>query len=64
MHGIILLSYLKTICNHFEFNGKNFSISYNDNIILNGIPKNPSIYKIEFDNDKHIINVNCVECNL
>lgn len=64
MHGIILLSYLKTICDYFEFDGKNFNIKYNDNIVLEGKPKNPSIYKIEFDNNKNIINVSYVECEL
>lgn len=64
MHGIILLSYLKTICSHFEFDGKNFNIKYNDNIVLDGKPKNPSIYKVVFDNNKKIINVEYVECDL
>lgn len=64
MHGIILLSYLKTICNHFEFDGRNFNIKYNENIILYGTPKNPSIYKIEFDDNKKVINVESVECDL
>lgn len=64
MHGIILLSYLKTICNYFEFDGKNFNIKYNDNIVLAGKPKNPSIYKIEFDDNKNVINVSYVECEL
>ncbi len=63
MHGIILLSYLKTICNHFEFDGKNFDIKYNNKIILNGTPKNPSIYRINFDNNKNVIDVNYIECN-
>ena len=61
MHGIILLSYLKTICNYFKFDGKNFEIKYNDKIILKGTPKNPSVYKIEFDNNKNIINVEYVD---
>lgn len=64
MHGIILLSYLKTICNYFEFDGRNFNIKYNENIILNGTPKNPSVYKIEFDDNKNVINVEYVECEL
>lgn len=64
MHGIILLSYLKTICNHFEFDGRNFDIRFNDNIILKGTPKNPSIYKIKFDDNKNVINVEYVECDL
>ena len=64
MHGIILLSYLKTICNHFEFYGRNFNIKYNDNVVLDGIPKNPSIYKIELDDNKNVVNVEYVECDL
>lgn len=64
MHGIILLSYLKNICNHFEFDGKNFEIKYNNKIILNGTPKNPSIYKVVFNDDKKLINVEFVECVL
>ena len=64
MHGIILLSYLKTICNHFEFDGRNFNIKYNDNVVLEGTPKNPSIYKIKFDDNKNVINVEYVECDL
>ena len=64
MHGIILLSYLKTICNHFYFDGRNFNIKYNDNVVLDGTPKNPSIYKIEFDDNKNVINVEYVECDL
>jgi len=57
MHGIILLSYLKTICDYFEFDGKSFNIKFNNHTILNGAPKNPSIYKIEFDNNKKVINI-------
>lgn len=64
MHGIILLSYLETICNHFEFDGRNFDIRFKDNIILNGTPKNPSIYKIVFDDNKNISNVEYVKCDL
>ncbi len=64
MHGIILLSYLKTICNHFEFDGRNFNIKFNDNVVLDGTPRNPSIYKIEFDDNKNVVNVEYVECDL
>lgn len=63
MHGIILLSYLQTICTEFSFDGRSFSIKYNDNIILDGSPKNPSIYKIEFNDNNQIINVDYVECD-
>ena len=64
IHGIILLSYLNTICDYFEYDGKNFDIKFNKNIILNGTPKNPSVYKIEFDDNKNIINVEFIECDI
>lgn len=35
----------------------------NDNVVLDEIPKNPSIYKIEFDDNKNVINVELVECD-
>jgi len=57
LHGIILLSYLKEICDIFEFDGKNFDIQFNNKMILKGTPNNPSIYKDEYDINKKIINV-------
>ena len=57
LHGIILLSYLKEICDIFEFDGKNFDIQFNNKMILKGTPNNPSIYKVEYDVNKKIINV-------
>ena len=57
LHGIILLSYLKEICDVFEFDGKNFEIQFNNKMILKGTPNNPSIYKVEYDVNKKIINV-------
>lgn len=59
LHGIILLSYLKNICDVFLFDGSNFDIRYKNKIILNGTLNNPSIYKVEYDNKK-IINVSVV----
>jgi len=63
LHGIILLSYLETICNPFTYDGKNFDIKFKDNIVLNGTPKNPSIYKIVYDENKSVINVEQIEMN-
>ena len=57
LHGIILLSYLKSVCSVFNFDGKNFDIRFNDKVILDGTPKNPSIYKIEYDDNKNVIDV-------
>lgn len=63
LHGIILLSYLETICSEFLFDGKIFKIIYEDNLILNGNPKNPSVYKITYDDCKAVSNVMFLECN-
>ena len=64
LHGIILLSYLKKICDTFVFDGKNFDIRFKDEVILKGTPNNPSIYKIVFDDSKNIINIEYVKCDL
>ena len=61
LHGIILLSYLKTVSNHFYFDGVNFDIKFNNNVVLTGIPKNPSIYKIEFNDNKKVCNLEQIE---
>lgn len=56
LHGIILLSYLKTICD-FKFDGKQFNILYNEKVILDGNPKNPDVYKITYDKNCCVLNV-------
>ena len=60
LHGIILLSYLKDVCEIFEFDGKNFDIQINNKTILKGTPNNPSIYKVEYDSNKNVVDVNTV----
>ena len=59
IHGLILLSYLETICD-FNFDGMNFDIKYNDKVILNGNPKSPSVYKITYNDNKEIIDVDII----
>lgn len=61
LHGIILLSYLKNICDVFCYDGKIFDIKYKNNVILNGTPNNPSIYKVDYDSNKKVANVSVVE---
>ena len=56
MHGIILLSYLQTICSDFSYDGRSFKIKFNNNIIVNGTPGNPSVYKIVYD-ENNVISV-------
>ncbi len=54
-HGIILLSFLSNLCD-FSYDGKTFFIKYKNNILVNGNPKNPDVFKLTIDNDK-IINI-------
>lgn len=56
IHGMILMSYLQTLCN-FEYDGKIFKISYNNKIIINRKFKNPDVFKLEFDNENNINNI-------
>ena len=58
IHGLILLSYLETICD-FKFDGTNFDIKYNGKVILDGNPKSPSVYKITYD-DREVIDVDII----
>lgn len=60
IHGLILLSYLETICD-FKFDGMNFDIKYNDKEILNGNPKSPSAYKITYNDNNVVIDVGIVK---
>jgi len=59
IHGLILLSYLETICD-FEFDGMSFDIKYNGKEVLNGNPKSPSVYKIIYDDNNAVIDVDIV----
>ena len=57
MHGIILLSYLQTICSDFSYDGRNFEIKFNNNMILDGTLGNPSVYKIAYNEKNNVISV-------
>lgn len=60
IHGIMLLSYLETVCQNFEYDGADFNVKFNNRVILNGTPKNPSIFKIEFNDVNLIKNISQV----
>ena len=60
IHGLILLSYLETICD-FSFDGNVFDIKYKNKVIINGNPKSPSVYKITYDNNKEVIDVDIIK---
>lgn len=59
IHGLILLSYLETICD-FSFDGNIFDIKYKNKEIINGNPKSPSVYKITYNDNKEVIDVELV----
>lgn len=61
IHGMILMSYLKTIC-EFEFNGNIFKIDFKNNEIMNRKFNNPDVFKLEFKNNK-VINITNIEIN-
>ena len=56
IHGLILLSYLETICD-FNFDGNIFDIKYKNKVIMNGNPKSPNGYKITYNDNKKLINI-------
>lgn len=60
IHGLILLSYLETICD-FSFDGNTFDIKYKNKVIINGNPKSPSVYKITYDENKEVIDVDIIK---
>lgn len=55
IHGMILMSYLKSICD-FNFDGINFKISFNHIEVMNGRFKNPDVFKICFE-DKKVVSI-------
>ena len=55
IHGMILMSYLKSICD-FNFDGNNFKISFNHIEVMNGRFKNPDVFKICFE-DKKVVSI-------
>ena len=53
IHGMILMSYLQTICN-FEFNGNIFKIDFGGKEIINRKFNNPDVFKIMFKENEII----------
>ena len=62
IHGMILMSYLQTICN-FKYNGKEFKIEFKGKEIINRRFNNPDVFKIIF-NDKKIVNIENINLNI
>lgn len=55
IHGMILMSYLKSICD-FNFDENNFKIDFNNIEVMNGRFKNPDVFKICFE-DKKVVSI-------
>lgn len=60
IHGIIFLSYLQSISSSFKYNGKEFKILFKDKIILDGKLKSPDVYKLVFDDNNNLVNIDNV----
>lgn len=56
IHGIILMSYLQEQ-SEFEFDGQIMKISYNNKIVFNDKMQNPLVFKIVFDTDGKLIDI-------
>lgn len=55
IHGMILMSYLKSVCD-FNFDENNFNISFNNIEVMNSRFKNPDVFKICFE-DKKVVSI-------
>ncbi len=56
IHGIIMMSFLQNNTD-FSFDGKNMKIVYNNKEIYNDKPRSPMVFKIEYDENKSIVNI-------
>lgn len=59
IHGIILLSYLQNNCN-FEYTNGKIYVKFNNKLIVDEKPKNPGVYKITFNDNNEIIDIDCI----
>lgn len=55
IHGIILMSYLQNNCT-FDFDGRNFKLSFNGQEIIDRPLTNPDIFRIDYEDNK-IVNI-------
>ena len=60
IHGIVLMNYLSEICS-VNFDGEKFNVIFNDKLILDGKMKNPDIYKIVFDDNNKVVDVENID---
>lgn len=63
IHGIMFLSYLQKISSSFNFDGNDFKILFQDKIILDGKLGSPDVYKLDFDDNKKLIDIKNIKVN-
>ena len=56
IHGIILLSFLQNNC-EFEYNENKILVKHNNEVIIEGNPKSPGVYKVVYNDDNKIIQI-------
>lgn len=56
IHGIILLSFLQNNC-ELEYNENKILVKHNNEVIIDGNPKSPGVYKIVYNDDNKIIQI-------
>lgn len=59
VHGMILMSYLQTLC-EFSYDGKIFKITFNGKEVINRKFNNPDVFKLEFVG-KEVVNIENIE---
>ena len=59
IHGILLLSYLQNYCDFKCNNGKIYT-KFNEKLIIDEKLKNPGVYKITFNDDNKVVDINCI----
>lgn len=56
IHGIMLLSFLQNICD-FKYENKKIYVTYNGKKIVDEKPKSPGVYKITYNDEYEIVDV-------
>lgn len=60
MHGIAIMTYLKNFCN-VTFDKDVFKVMYSNKVIYNSVLKAPEVFKLEFNEEKNIVNIENVK---
>ena len=60
IHGIIMMSFLQNNAD-FSFDGKNMKLIFNNKEIYNDKMKSPMVFKIDYDNNNRLSNIEYVE---